>query len=89
MSILTLNAEFSGEPEKESIICMMGSKNPSLVIIVMPNGDPRDVFSDPTLTFQTFYGPDEGVLLKTFKTMNSQCDFNTKKWVTLTIFLLE
>ena len=75
--------------KKNPLFCMMGSKNPSLVIIVMPNGDPRDVFSDPTLTFQMCYGSDEGVLFKTFKTMNSQCDFNTKKWVTLTIFLLE
>ena len=56
------NAVFNGEQEKESIIHVrMGLKNPSLAIIVchhsaclmMPNGDPRDKFFFPTLTFIT------------------------------------
>ena len=50
---------FSGEQEKESIILVkMGLKNPSVAItilhylasLVMPIGDPDDVFSYPILT---------------------------------------
>ena len=53
------NAVFNGEQEKESISHVrVGYKNPSLWItvcqysanLVMPNGDPRDGFSYPTLT---------------------------------------
>ena len=55
----TLNAVLNGKQEKESIIRVrMGLNNQSLVVtachhsasLVMPNGDPRDGFFDPTLT---------------------------------------
>ena len=56
-------AVFDGEQEKECIFSVrMGQKNPSLTVtichhsasLVMPNGDPRDIFFCPILTLMIY-----------------------------------